>query len=147
MKRLLMIVAFLLAPPAVAVSAQSDRPGLPPVPLPDGPLVYETAEHPHVRVVVVTRGLSHPWAIAFLPDGRMLVTERAGALREIRDGHLLPRPIPGVPEVFTEGLAGLMDITLHPDMRKTGFSTSHTQSRGTMAPESHLLAGVLATRD
>ena len=113
---LFLIVSLAVAAFAagVAVSAQSGRPGLPPVPLPEGPLVYETAEHPQVRVVVVTRGLSHPWAMAFLPDGRLLVTERAGALREIRAGHLSPRPIPGVPDVHAEGLAGLMDIALHP---------------------------------
>lgn len=98
----------------VAASAQSERPGLPPLPLPDGPVIYETAEHAQVRVVVTARGLSHPWAMAFLPDGRVLVTERAGALREIRDGQLSPRPIPGVPDVLAEGLAGLMDIALHP---------------------------------
>ena len=98
----------------VAVSAQSVRPGLPPVPLPEGPLVYQTAEHPEVRVVVMTRDLSHPWAMAFLPDGGILVTERGGALREVRDGHLSPHPIPGVPDVHAVGLAGLMDIALHP---------------------------------
>ena len=111
---LIVVLAVTALALGVALSAQTERPGLPPLPLPDGPLVYETAEHPHVRVVVATRGLSHPWAMAFLPDGRMLVTERAGALREIRDGHLSPRPIPGVPDVFAEGLAGLMDIALHP---------------------------------
>ena len=98
----------------VAVSAQENRPSLPRVPLPDGPLVYETAEHAQVRVVVMTRGLSHPWAMAFLPDGRIVVTERGGTLREIRDGHLSPQPIPGVPDVHAVGLAGLMDIALHP---------------------------------
>jgi glucose/arabinose dehydrogenase len=98
----------------VAVSAQSVRPGLPPIQLPEGPLLYQTAEHPEVRVVVMTRDLSHPWAMAFLPDGRILVTERGGALREVQNGHLSPHPIPGVPDVHTVGLAGLMDIALHP---------------------------------
>ena len=97
-----------------AVSAQGNRPGLPSVPLPEGPLVYETAEQPDVRVVVMTRDLSHPWAMAFLPDGGILVTERGGALREFRDGHLSPRAIPGVPDVHDVGVAGLMDIALHP---------------------------------
>jgi len=50
--------------------------GIPAVPLPDKPVVYDTAEGQRIRVVVVARGLSHPWALAFLPDGGMLVTER-----------------------------------------------------------------------
>ena len=102
-------VALLVAP----VGAQSDRPGLPSVALPDGPLVIETAEA-RIRLVTVTRELSHPWALAFLPDGRILVTERAGRLRVIRDGVLDPQPIAGVPEVHAVGVAGLMDVALHP---------------------------------
>ena len=104
------LASALAAPPA---TAQPDRPGLPPVPLPDGPLVIETAAA-RIRLVTVTRELSHPWGLAFLPDGRMLVTERAGRLRVIRDGVLDPQPITGVPEVHAAGVAGLMDIALHP---------------------------------
>ena len=88
--------------------------GLPPLPLPDGPRVFDTAEQGRVRLVVFTRGLSHPWGLAFLPDGRILVTERAGRLRLIRDGVLDPRAISGVPEVRARGLAGLMDVAIHP---------------------------------
>jgi len=62
----------------------------------------------------MTRDLSHPWAMAFLQDGRILVTERGGTLREIRDGRLSPRPISGVTDVHAAGLASLMDIALHP---------------------------------
>ena len=99
---------------AVALpAAQQETPGLPPVPLPAGPLVIETAEA-RIRLVVVTRELSHPWALAFLPDGRLLVTERAGRLRLIRDGVLDPQPVAGVPAVHAVGAAGLMDIALHP---------------------------------
>ena len=60
--------------------AAQEPPALPAVPLPDGPLIYQTAEEPQVRVVVVTRGLSHPWGLAFLPDGQILVTERGGPI-------------------------------------------------------------------
>ncbi len=84
------------------------------MPLPDGPRLFETAEQPQIRLVVVTRGLSHPWGLAFLPDGGILVTERAGRLRLIRDGVLDPHPVSGVPEVHAVGLAGLMDVALHP---------------------------------
>ena len=99
---------------AGAAASAGQPPGLPPVPLPDGPLVFATAEQPQIRLVVVTRELSHPWALAFLPDGGMLVTERAGRLRLIRDGVLDPEPVSGVPEVHARGLAGLMDVALHP---------------------------------
>ncbi len=77
----------------------------------------ETAEEPHLRIVVVAKGLEQPWSLAFLPDGAMLVTERKGRLRIVRDGKLLPDPVSGVPPVHTggpRGLQGLMDIALHP---------------------------------
>lgn len=79
---------------------------------------FESAEEPHLRVVVVTRGLQQPWSVAFLPDGAMLVTERSGRLRIVRNGHLAPAPVVGVPQVQTggpRGLQGLMDIALHPN--------------------------------
>lgn len=88
--------------------------GVPPVPLGDGPFVFDTAEQHKMRVVVVTKGLSHPWSLAFLPDGTMLVTERAARLRVIRNGVLDPQPVAGLPQIHARGLAGLMDIVLHP---------------------------------
>ena len=91
--------------------------GLPAVALPDGPLVLSSAEQPRIRVVPIATGLSHPWGFVFLRNGDILLTERdAGALRVIRDGVLDPRPIPGVPAVYTgTRLAGLMDIAVHPE--------------------------------
>ena len=82
----------------------------------DGPFLIESAvsDHRELRVVVVAR-LQQPWSLAFLPDGAMLVTERAGRLRIIRDGVLDPEPIAGIPEVRAGGLQGLMDVVLHPD--------------------------------
>jgi aldose sugar dehydrogenase len=88
--------------------------GVPPVPLGDGPFVLDTAEQHKVRVVVVTKGLSHPWSVAFLPDGSMLVTERAARLRIIRNGVLDQTPVAGLPQIHARGLAGLMDVVLHP---------------------------------
>jgi glucose/arabinose dehydrogenase len=67
------------------------------------------------RVVTVAEGLVNPWAVAFLPGGDMLVTERPGRLRIVRDGALLPDPVPGVPEVHARGQGGLLDLALHPD--------------------------------
>ena len=110
--------ALLLIAPAGAAPQQDQEeepPGLPAVPLPDEPLVLNTHAIAEVRVVVVARGLSHPWSMAFLPDGGILVTERdTGRLRMVRDGVLDPEPLEGVPEVLSRGLAGLMDVALHP---------------------------------
>jgi aldose sugar dehydrogenase len=64
--------------------------------------------------VVHASGLSHPWSLAFLPDGVMLVTERDGLLRLIRNGVLDPKPVEGLPAIRRAGLAGLMDLALHP---------------------------------
>ena len=73
-----------------------------------------------IRIVTIAKGLERPWALAFLPDGNMLVTERRGRLRLVRDGTLDPRPIAGVPEVHAEGQGGLLDVALHPDFTRNG---------------------------
>src|SRR5262245_18806063 len=97
-----------------SIHAQQSRSfGLPVPPLGPGPFTVDTAEQGKVRVSVLTRGLAHPWAIAFMPDGSLLVTERPGRLRVIRDGVLDPHPIAGVPPVRTDGNGGLMDVALH----------------------------------
>ena len=82
--------------------------GWPSPPLGDGPFLVESVrpEHRMLRVVVVASGLEQPWSIAFLPDGDMLVTERPGRLRLIRDGVLDPNPVRGVPAVRARRLAG-----------------------------------------
>jgi glucose/arabinose dehydrogenase len=95
--------------------------GTPRVPLPAEPIILETAEQPRIRVVALTRELMHPWALAFLPDGSMLVTERPGRLRVLRHGKLEPSPIAGVPQVLAQGLNGLMDVAVHPRFAETRF--------------------------
>ena len=90
--------------------------GIPHLPLPDSPVDFGTAEGQGIRVSVVADGLTYPWGFAFLPDGRILVTERLGSLRVIRDGRLEAAALAGVPEVYTgQALAGLMDVSLHPE--------------------------------
>ena len=84
------------------------------IPLSGQPPLLRSAFHDY-RVVTVADGLEHPWSIAFLPGGDMLVTERPGRLRIVRQGTLLADPVPGVPEVFAEGQGGLLDVVLHPD--------------------------------
>ncbi|MDX1393592.1 MAG: PQQ-dependent sugar dehydrogenase [Gemmatimonadota bacterium] len=76
--------------------------------------IMRSAYHDY-RVVTVADGLEHPWSIAFLPDGDILVTERPGRLRIIRDGRLLPDAVEGVPEVVAVGQGGLLDVVPHPD--------------------------------
>ena len=100
----------------VALSHAQEQPpiGVPVPPLGEGPWVFDTAEQHNIRVSVVTKGLSHPWAVAFLPDGGMLVTERPGRLRIVRHGVLDPDAVSGIPEVRTDGNGGLMDVALHP---------------------------------
>jgi len=67
------------------------------------------------RVVTLVERLEHPWGLAFLPDGRMLVTERAGRLRIVgRDGTLVPQPVAGLPKIEEHGQGGLLDVALHP---------------------------------
>jgi len=83
-------------------------------PLPDSPMVYETALVRPIRIEA-TKGLNQPWSMAFLPDGAILVTERPGRLRIVRNGVLDPTPVAGLPDdIQAQGLAGLMDVQLHP---------------------------------
>lgn len=80
------------------------------------------SEKHNFRVVSVLKGLSNPWSMAFLPDGRMLLTEREGRLRIInKDFTLVPQAIEGLPEIVVKGQGGLLDVALHPDYAKNGW--------------------------
>jgi glucose/arabinose dehydrogenase len=109
------------APAAQAPTAQgapAQRGGRPPTPpLGDGPWEL-TTEQARIRVTVVTKGLDHPWGMAFLPDGGLLVTERPGRLRVVRDGKLDPTPLAGLPAVRAAVIGGLADVVLHPNYRR-----------------------------
>ncbi len=94
----LLVVGSLVLMGSAPVSAQS---------------VMRSALH-DFRVVTVAEGLVQPWAIAFLPGGDMLITERPGRLRIVRGGKLLPTPVAGVPEVAYENQGGLLEVALHP---------------------------------
>lgn len=115
-------LAALLASAALGPTrqarAQDDPPqwdGVPPVPAPTQPMVIHTAHEPNVLVRPLVSGLSHPWSLAFLPGGDILVTERPGRLRLVRGGELDPTPISGVPEVSSAGqFTGLLEVALHP---------------------------------
>lgn len=90
-------LALLAASPALAVDETFDTQG------------------PAIQVRTVADGLDHPWALAFLPDGGMLVTERPGALRYVTASGEISEPIAGVPEVDARGQGGLLDVALDPD--------------------------------
>lgn len=106
MRLSLILAAALLAGPAVAATPETDPAAIP-------------VEQGIASQTLVT-GLEHPWGMAFLPSGDILVTERPGRLRLVRDGKLLPEPVTGVPEVFAQGQGGLLDVALAPDFAKSG---------------------------
>jgi glucose/arabinose dehydrogenase len=83
-------------------------------------VAWEVPDEPGIAKADFATGLEHPWGLAFLPDGRMLVTERPGRLRIVsKDGRLSP-PVAGVPAVATVGQGGLLDVAIAPDFATTG---------------------------
>jgi glucose/arabinose dehydrogenase len=76
--------------------------------------VFESEGGPY-RLVTVVDGLQDPWSLAFLPEGEMLITEKPGRLRIVRNGVLQPEPIAGTPQVRYAGQGGLLDVVPHPD--------------------------------
>ena len=97
-------------------------------PLPKLPMEFDTGEGQRIRVVAVAQGLEYPWSLAFLPDGTMLVTERTGHVRAIRNGVLDPKPVAGGPVGYFAGDSGLpgavhgyMDLALDPKFAQNHF--------------------------
>ena len=83
------------------------------------------------RMVTLVEGLAYPWSLAFLPDGRMLVTERPGRLRVVtKDFKLDPRPIEGAPQVAATGQGGMFDVALHPKYAENGWIYLAYNGRG-----------------
>ena len=81
-----------------------------------------SSEKQAFRLVTLLNGLENPWSLAFLPDGQMLVTERAGRLRLVsQDFKLNPKPIDGLPEVVAQGQGGLFDVVVHPQYAQNGW--------------------------
>ncbi len=105
---------FLMSVPAFAVQTNA-------------PAVPKTA----VKLETVVKGLENPWALEFLPDGRMLVTEKPGRLRVVAKDGTLGAPITGVPNVETQEQAGLLDVALAPDYVESGtIFLSYSEPRG-----------------
>ena len=97
-------------------------------PLPKLPMEFDTGEGMRIRVVSIANALNYPFSIAFLPDGGLLVTEREGTLRLIRNGALEPQPVAGTPVSYWAGESGLpgavhgyMDVALHPRFADNHF--------------------------
>ncbi len=82
--------------------------------------VVQSAAHAF-KLETVVEGVETPWGIAFLPDGRMLITEKAGRLRIVENGRLLPAPVASLPPVWSEGQGGLLDVAVHPDYATNGM--------------------------
>lgn len=135
---LFVLLVFAVLSSALSIRAQQNVPfqgnipvapqGLAGKPLIEKPVEYDTGEGQRIRVSVVAKGMANPWAIAFLPDGSMLVTERTGQLRLIRNGVLVSQPVAGGPASYWAGESGLpgavhgyMDIALHPKFSENGW--------------------------
>ena len=147
-------LTFVLVLASVGLTLAQGRGGGPPLAIPraafgDGPWTVDAAEGVKIRMSVVTKGLVNPWSFAWLPDPStalgasgptMLITERPGRLRLLKNGVLDPTPISGVPVVKAQRLSGLMDVALHPK-----FAENHilylTYNKGR---EDGMLATVLA---
>jgi glucose/arabinose dehydrogenase len=99
--------------------------GIAPVSLPNDGVVLDTAEQHKIRVAILARGLSHPWGMTWLPNGDLLITERPGRLRIVRNSEsqavLDPTSISGLPPIHARGLAGLLDVALHPKFAENGL--------------------------
>jgi glucose/arabinose dehydrogenase len=122
-------VVLMVSLLALGGRAQQPPPiGIAAVGVGDGPYVFDTAEQHRLRVVVVARGLVHPFGLALLPNGDALVTERGPRLRLVHDAagqHGLPRlepqPVAGLPAMPTFRGAGIQDVVLHPAFATNGF--------------------------
>ena len=86
------------------------------------------------RLVTLSHDLEQPWSMAFLPDGRMLITERPGRLRVFANGRLERLPLAGMPQVHTGGQAGLLDVCLHPQFAQNRVLYLSYMSSGAGGP-------------
>ena len=89
------------------------------VPDPDGQVI--TSEKQTFKMEILARNLETPWGLAFLPDGRLLITERPGRLRIVQNGKLLPEPVKGTPKVWEKQDGGLLDVEVHPQYARNGW--------------------------
>ncbi len=98
---------------------------------------YRT-EKGNIAVDVIASGLPHPWGIDFLPDGRLIVTERGGKMRIVTQAGGVGEPIQGVPQPVVGGQGGLLDVAVHPNFAENrliywSFSEAGSQGRNSTA--------------
>jgi glucose/arabinose dehydrogenase len=106
--------------------------------------VVRSKDH-EFRIVKLVDGLDHPWGLAFLPDGRKLVTERPGRLRMVsRDGKLESQPVAGLPAIAPTGQGGLLDVALHPGFSENGLVYLSYSARGAGGVGTEVARGRLA---
>jgi len=111
--------------------------------VPLGAQTIKTQEH-NLRVVRLVEGLEYPWGLAFLPDGRMLITERPGRLRIVgKGGKLGPQPVAGLPPISATGQGGLLDIALHPRFADNGLVYLSYSARGVTGVGTEVARGKL----
>ena len=96
------------------------------------PITIADDNNEDFQTVTVVDSLAHPWGLAWLPNGDLLITERSGQLRIVREGVLDPAPISGVPEIFAQGQGGLLDIAVHPGFEGNSW-VYFAYSQGTTA--------------
>ena len=136
---------FLGSPEAVRAEIGSDDPHIDSLPSPDDPRDIADGDFPYELRKIADK-LESPWSIAFLPDGRILVTERPGRLRVIEGDQLLPRGISGVPTVLCCSHSGLLDVLVDPDFQKNHrlfLSYMHgTPEAGTIRISTAILDGM-----
>ena len=121
---LTLIVLAVLAVPLMAqqeVPMRNNTPvapqGIKIPPLPEAPVRYETAEGQNIRVSVLARGFTNGWSMAFVSDDTILVAERGGQIKAVRNGVVDPQPVAGAPAARGQGLSG-MDLALHPNFER-----------------------------
>ena len=137
------VVSILFAMLSATMTTSASAEATPePVRRAPAPPEHATVVNTGYRVTEVATGLDHPWSMAFLPDGSMLVTERAGRLRLIKGGLLQRQPIAGVPAVHTGGQAGLFDIVLHPNFAQNrlvylSYAAGTASANGTQVMRAH----------
>lgn len=145
--RLLRVIslAALVAVPAGYAQGQQPAPGIAPVVLDQPQYTFDTAEQHRLKVVVVARGLVHPFSVVLLPDGDALVSQRGGALRLVRNATgsegrpatLEADPVAGLPAVEEAyRSAGLHDIALHPDFARNRLVYFTFNKPGDLIPAS-----------
>ena len=122
MTRALVAGGLAAVPGVLACGQESGRSAPSDADADDGTAIVHSSARHDFRVVTVVDGLDHPWSMAWLPTGEMLIVERPGRLRVVREGVLQPEPVAGWPAVYRdEGQGGFMDILPHPAFSENGW--------------------------